>query len=342
MSETVVKICCMCKKDVSGAKHGKDKRGRYYCTSCFETAKKRAAAAAAQPVAESVQMAATRATTAAPVRPSAPAPAPAPETMPEFCPGCGAKVFANRKRCIKCGGDVLEMQRKAAARPKDADRPATEEVVATWIARGAKVGLAVLVVGVVLFLLYGMKLMFLPGGLWDNYPTTREAAVREFLGYIADGSDKSYDKAFMLISFRERSTNRPNEDGLYKTVFTRMRDDFNRKYGSDWLSKIKLENLGAVDSYPDDEVDFKLTLGPDSYIIATQVQIDTTTATANMTLPKRKKPVYDENGKRRFGILDVSDYKVREKRHMVEIVGSGQPERFDDAPRPENVVPLDE
>jgi hypothetical protein len=325
MSETIAKVCCMCQKDVSAAKHGKDKRGRYYCEPCFDAAKKRAAATA-HPATETVQPKAAgvaAATTAAPV----------PETIPDFCPGCGAKVFANRKRCMKCGGDVLEMQRKAASRPKEDDRPAKEEVIATWFGRISRIGLAILVVGIVLFVLYGVKLMFMPGGLWDNYPTTREAAVREFLQHVATGTDASYEKAFMLISFRERTTGHSGEDQRYKAVFTQMHNDFAQKYGKDWLSKIKLENLGPNDNYADDEVDYKLTLGNDSYIIATQVQIDLTTATANMTLPRLKKPVFNENGKLHFGIIDVTGYKAHDKRRMVEIVGPGQPDRMDDAPR---------
>jgi hypothetical protein len=249
--------------------------------------------------------------------------------MPEFCPGCGAKVFANRKRCMKCGADIMQLVQKAAASPKDADRPKTEDVIATWVGRTARVGLVVAIVGVVLFILYGYKLMFMPGGLWDNYPTTREAAVREFLGDIAAGTDKSYDSAFMLISFRERSTGRSGEDQQYKNTFTRMHDDFAKKYGNDWLTRIKLDNLGSNDKYADDEVDYKLTLGKDSYIIATQAQMDTTKATANMTLPRKKKPVYNEDGKHRFGIIDVSNYLVHEQRHMIEIAGNGQPETFD-------------
>jgi hypothetical protein len=336
MSETVAKACCVCKKDVSATKHGKDKRGRYYCLPCFEEAKKRAAATPHRDAGHvSTNGAPARAPAAAVAAPAVAAKE-APVTMPEFCPGCGAKVFAGRKRCMKCGGDVLEMQKKAAARPKGDDKPATEEVVATWLGRVMRVGLVVLVIGVVLFALYGLKLMFMPGGLWDNYPTTREAAVREFFGHIADGSDKSYDKAFMLISFRERTTGRSGEDDLYKNVFRRMRDDFTKKYGSDWLSKMQLEKIGSNDNYADDEVDFKLKLGKDAYIVATQVQLDTTKATANMTLPRVKKPVYNEDGNRRFGILDVEGYKVREKRHMEEMVGSGQPETLEPSPRPED------
>jgi hypothetical protein len=48
-----------------------------------------------------------------------------------------------------------------------------------------------------------------------------------------------------------------------------------------------------------------------------------------MTLPRKKKPVYNENGENHFGILDVSQYKVHPTRHMVDIVGPGQPEDFD-------------
>jgi hypothetical protein len=142
--------------------------------------------------------------------------------------------------------------------------------------------------------------------VYDHYPKTREGAVREFLKDIADGTDASYAKAYDLISWRERTLGDSGEASRFATVFKHMHDDFGQKYGTDWLSKIKLENKGPNDSYQDDDVDFKMALGDDSYTVATQVQIDETTAVSNMVMPRKKKPEYIEDGKRHFGILDVA------------------------------------
>jgi hypothetical protein len=252
-----------------------------------------------------------------------------PAKLPEFCPNCGAKVFANRKLCMKCNRDVTQMEKVIALKAEEAAGPSKEVVFAEWVGRVARVLMWTAAVAVVVFILWGVKVMFMPGGLWDNYPKTREAAVREFLGYIAEGSEKSYGKAFMLISFRERSTGQGDEETKYRAVFGKMHDEFAGKYGKDWLSKMRLENAGSADLYPDDEVDFRLKVGTDCYTIATQVQIDTTRAAANMTLPRIKKPVYAEDGKNRFGILDVAEYKVHQTRHMAEMVGGSQPEKLE-------------
>jgi hypothetical protein len=335
MSTAAVKVCLVCGKDVANAKRVKDAQGNYYCEACQAAAAAKRQGAP-KPVAvvmgDAKKQPATVAAKGGDGAGEGGGESRGPAKLPEFCPNCGAKVFANRKLCIKCNRDVTKMEKVIALKKEEAAPPSKEEVFATWVGRVARVVMWTVIVGVVVFILWGIKLQFMPPGLWDEFPKTREAAVREFLGYIAEGGEKNYGKAFMLISFRERSTGLPDEEKKFDMVFAQMHDDFAKKYGADWLSKMKLENAGSNDMYTDDEVDYKLTLGGDTYTIATQAQMDITTATAHMTLPRAKKPVFNEDGKNRFGILDIAEYKVHAKRHMVDIAGSGQPETLDVPP----------
>ncbi len=331
MSGATGKICCVCHKDVSTAKRVKDAKGHYYCAACHAATLQRqpAAVAAGGSASENDDLVPL----AAPVK-AAPRPMPQPVAVskpkiPEFCPNCGAKVLANRKFCFKCNRDVTQMDKLIALRAQEAKGPSGEQKFAIVFGHVMRVVMWAVIAGVVVILILGMKMMFLPGGLWDNYPKTREAAVREFLQHIAAGTDKSYEKAFMLISFRERSTGKSSEDVVFKSVFKQIHDEFNQKYGNDWIGKIKLENLGSNDKYADDEVDFRLTLGNDTYLVASQVQLDITRATANMTLPRTKKPVYKEDGENHFGILDIAEYPVHPKRHMLDVAGPGQPETLE-------------
>jgi hypothetical protein len=367
MDAVATKVCCVCKKDVSSAKRVKDAAGHYYCATCYEALAKRAGAAKGPPQSASlpadegsVDVAAlppphaaapqkptappaddgsfdlaepdpVRAPKAAP-RPAAAAPGAAPTAakLPEVCPNCGARVFANRRLCIKCNRDVTQLGNIAELRAKrEADNNEGAVKVAVWVGRIARVGIG-LVVLVGLFLVgYVIYLQFAPISVYDHYPKTREAAARDFLKAVSDGTDKSYEKAYLLVSFRERGFD-SSETGKYTAVFKRMHAEFAQKYGADWLSKVKLENTGVNTSYQDDEVDFKLTLGADTYTVATQVQIDETTAVSNMVMPRKSKPVYNENDKNRFGILDVSGYTFGQQRRMAERYGNSQPSSPED------------
>lgn len=343
MTAPAAKTCCMCHKDVSNAKRVKDPHGHYYCATCHEAALRkrqgaagvakaaaaspavkvpvgRTAVAAAPPSDDDLPMV-PLATTPVPDADEEEAPKKAPAKIPEYCPNCDAKTLAGRRFCIKCNRDLTQMDKVVALKKEEAAGPSREEKVASAVGFVLKICLWVFCIAVLAFILWGIYLQVKPIDTFEDYPTTRERVVRDFLKHINEGSEKSLDKAFLLVSFRERTTNSNSEDVRWKQQFRKMREDFTAKYGADWHSKYQLENAGSNDDYADDEVDFKLKLGEDTYKIATQVQIAVDVASVNMIRPSKVKPEYPENGKNHFGILDVSEYKVRPKRTMDERLG---------------------
>ncbi len=343
MSSTAIKkICRLCNKDVSSTKRIKDAQGHYYCEPCHHAAVQRGPAPTAAPApaprpADDGEYDLLPSTESAPKRPAptvkppvatAPAarpaatPAPASSKMPDFCPNCDAPVIKNRKLCLRCHRDVTQMD-KLLAMKAEAEKTSTSEVAANWIGRIVKGALILLVLGIVVFLGIGAWLMFHPAGAFDDYPTTREAAIRQFLEDVALGTDKGYNDAFLLISFRERQTNNTHEDLLYKMVYTHMHDDFQKKYGADWPSKAKIESADPGNT--EEVVPYLVTINGDSYHVSTQVQISVEQAIANMTV-RREVPHYPENGKRHFGVLEVEEYTVHPRSTMLEHAGPGKPE----------------
>ena len=359
MTAPASKICVVCHKDVSNAKRVKDPQGHYFCAECHEKALQRnpgvaktAAAAGGAPKPPGVKPLAGAVAVppkpeaddddllplvpvaTKPVPPAAKGDAPAskgPPKIPEFCPACGTKTLPGRRLCFKCNRDVTQLDKLVALRAQENAGPTKEERFANVAGVVMKIGLIVFVVGVVAFILWGIWLRVAPIDTFDGYPTTREKVVRDFLQNINEGTDSSYDKAFKLISFRERVSNLGNDELKYKIQLKQMREDFIKKYGDDWHSKYQLELVGPDDNYADDEVDYSLKLGEDKYRVATQVQIAVDAAMVNMLRASKLKPVYPENGKNHFGIMEFQGYSPYDKRIMVErsgVKGRLRPEDF--------------
>jgi hypothetical protein len=200
---------------------------------------------------------------------------------------------------------------------------AKSEAIANWVGRGVRVAIGLAVVAFLIFSAFGLYQMFFASrDPFDLYPKTREAAVREFLGHVAKGTDKDYNNALNLISFRVRhGTHNENEDTFYKVSFAKLHDEFQKKYGSDWLSKLKVTNAGGDESPNDEEVTLLAAIGEDRYPISVQVQIPAEKAL--MDRLARKNESYPEDGKRHFGISMVWDYpphpRPKEERPRLEI-----------------------
>ena len=203
MSNGPVKVCVSCKKDVANAKRVKDPQGRYYCASCHEALTKKKAEATA-PVAagggdeydfsEPMPTPKPKPVVKAPLgegeaKKAAP--------LPAVCPNCGARVLPNRRLCIKCNRDVTKMDKVIAMKAEEAAGPSKEEKIATVVAFLMKIGLVVGCVAVVAFVLYGMYLRVKPVDTFEDFPTSREQVVRDFLKHVDEGSDKSLEKAYL-------------------------------------------------------------------------------------------------------------------------------------------------
>lgn len=102
-----------------------------------------------------------------------------------------------------------------------------------------------------------------------------------------------------------------------------MHDEMQSKYGSDWVSKAKIENADPGSTV--EVVPYNFTINNDTYHITTQVQLSVEQAVANLTI-RREVLHYPEDGKRHFGILEVDEYPVHLKSTMQERVGPGKPE----------------
>jgi len=349
MTAPASKTCIVCHKDVSNAKRVKDPQGHYYCAECHEKALqthrvpaqtaagaaaktpmvKAAVAAPLRPPADDDDLLPMVPVTTRPAPPAAGQPAPkGPPKIPEFCPACGTKTLPGRRLCFKCNRDVTQMDKLVAMRAEAAKGPGKDEKFAAAFGVVMKIVLSLIGIGLVGLVLYVIYAQFVPGGLWDHYPTNREQLVRDYFKYISEGTDASFDKAFLLVSFREASTGKPGEDDRYKMMYRKLRTEFSEKYGSDWYSKIKVEYIGPNEAYADDEEDYNLIINNDKYKVATQVQMDVTRATALMTLPRHGRTDFKEDGKNHFGIIDIEGYKVNARRTMVERVGPGMPEKL--------------
>jgi hypothetical protein len=355
MTAPASKICVICRKDVSNAPRVKDPAGHYFCPECHQKALQKHAAGGKAAVAAGGGPSKGAAAVAAPPKPAAddddllplvpvtskpatPKPAAAaeapkgPPKIPEFCPNCGTKTLAGRRLCFKCNRDVTQMDKLVAMRAQQNAPPGKEEKIASVMGVIMKIGLILFCTAVVVFIGIGVWWqMKPPESAFEDYPTTREKVVRDFLSYVNQGTDSSYKKAFLLVSFRERTSTLGNDELKYVTELKKMHDDFVQKYGADWHSKYQLELAGPDDNYADDEVDYTLKLGADSYRVATQVQMSVDIAGANMMRPMKVKPTYpEEGGKNHYGILDVQGYTPYDKRVMVDRIGVKR------RPRPED------
>jgi hypothetical protein len=279
------KLCRLCHKDVSNAKRVKDAKGQYYCQECHDNAVRKPA----QPVPAEVDL--------------APEPAPV-KKLPEFCPNCGAKVFPNRKLCIKCNRDVTKMDKLIAIQKEAAKGPSSEEKVATIVGKTVKFALILFVIGFVIFCVWGIKLMFTPADPWEQYPTSRTAAVQKWLGYIAEGTPKAYDNAFLMISYRARTVSNANEETFYKFSHMKIHDEFLKKYGNGWLSKVEFEKGEFQGNEAEESIAFKI--GDDVYHVETQVQIAIDQVVMNVA--SRQQPSYADNAKNHFGIIECFEY----------------------------------
>ena len=206
--------------------------------------------------------------------------------------------------------------------------PSVEERVANLIGRGMKIGLILLVLGVVACGSWGVYLTFFTHhGPFDEFPTSREQVVRDFLTRISEGTDKSYEKAFFLVSFRYRQSNDINEIYNFKALFARIHKDFNKQFGPDWIHTLQISHDQAHNSFSsDDETETEFTLGdkdPHTYTIYTQVQIAIFDA---ITGGGRNRPARDENGKNHFGILEIEEYPVNWRYHKLHPVEPSIPE----------------
>jgi hypothetical protein len=334
-------ICCRCNKDVSNEKRVKDARGNIYCEPCYKAALQKqqagqqqqtpaaprppaAPAAAARPAQNPAPRPPAAPTVRKPAAAETPAAAPsAPKPLPDFCPACGAPTLPGRRICIKCNRDMTKLDKLLAMRAANA-KASTEAKVGVAVGIFLKVAVIVIVLGAFAFIGWGIYASVNPGGPFDDYPVKRADAVHDILADIQTGTDKSYKKAFELVSFRERATNNPNEDQLYKMVYKKMHDEFAQKYGNDWLSTVKIEN--AEPDSTEEVVPFTVTMpNGDVYHVDTEAQISVTQAVANLTV-RRDKPEYHENGKRHFGILEIEEYTVHPHTNMQDMAGPGKPE----------------
>ena len=152
-------------------------------------------------------------------------------------------------------------------------------------------------------------------GLWSEalfhaaaptYAASRQAAIQEFLGYVSKGTEKDYEKAFNIVSFRVRITNNPNEYNFYRTAYEKMHNELAEKHGKDWLAKATIKYEDLADFNEDEEVEYVVHIDDVAYHISTQVQISPEEAISNLTTKFRKK--YPEDGKYHFGIMEVAEY----------------------------------
>jgi hypothetical protein len=90
-----------------------------------------------------------------------------------------------------------------------------------------------------------------------------------------------------------------------------MHDDFEKKYGSNWLSKVKLHNQGGQEGSQDEDVYYAVDIDKDRYTIGVQVQIGVEASLVNRL--SRNRELYPDNGKHHFGISGVVQYPPHPK-----------------------------
>jgi hypothetical protein len=343
MTAGIGKICLLCGKDVSGIKRIKDPQGNYYCEPCHTAALKGTPAApvAAAPMStgDDGELALkddppARAKPAVPAsdelelkdepvrpakRPAAAVKAPAAEAapkaagplqLPDRCPNCGVKVVIKSVYCVGCKRDMTKMDKLAEivadAAKLEQSQKSGKIVAKTLGAIGAVVVLAILA----LFLYVEIRPYFGSGDPWEEYPTTREPLLRNFLGHINAGTEKDIDAAYNLISQRETGIQR-NTEVMFKNNLRAWRDELNKAHGANWLAKAQIK-IPPADKYLGDEVLAEVTIDKMVYHIGLQVQMSQTEAMSERRIPMKKKTPHMENGKWRWGIGQICEHELGE------------------------------
>lgn len=230
-----------------------------------------------------------------------------PSEMPKTCPACGAPVIKGRRLCIKCNRDVtipLPESMRGDASPEISDK------VAGVVGKSFKIVGYLAVVLFAAMLGYVLYSMFLADSeAYQPYPKTRAQAIHQYLEAIAANTEKSQNRAFEMVSYRARTTNNPNERVFYKKMFTKMNEDLTKKYGKEWIKTVELDPKSHQDLFAIDDCEVHtLKIGKDEYTIMTQAQISPEEMIGN--LPAKQKAEYPENGKYRFGVLQMAEYPV--------------------------------
>lgn len=187
----------------------------------------------------------------------------------------------------------------------------TEEKLGSAIGKIIKVSFILFLVAACGFMGYGAWMMFHPGKPFDDYPTTRADAVKQILADIQEGSDKSYEAAFKLITLHVRTTANAHQDLVYKMVYQRMHDDFLKLYGPNWLAKAKIEKENPENN--EEIVPYSVTIGDDVYHVLTQAQIAGGQVAKFEDTMLHGEQEFPENGQRHFGIYEIFEYTVRQK-----------------------------
>lgn len=232
-----------------------------------------------------------------------------PGALPSHCPACGTPVISGRRLCIKCNRDVTMPLASSMTR---ADKPEVSDKVASMVGQSLKYAGMLAILAVIAVGAYALYITFIADGeSYQPYPKTRAAAIHQFLEAVAAGTDKSYAKAFEMISYRARASDDPQQRNHYKRLLTKMNEDLTKKYGKDWLTTVELDPRSHQDITTSDDCELhtvRIGKDKDEYTISTQVQISMEEVIGN--IPGRSKAEYPENGKNRYGVLSVAEYPV--------------------------------
>ena len=246
MDSTQSKICCICGKDVAKSPRVKDGHGRYYCQECQRMAAQSKQACATQPVGvQAVAASGMAKISAEAIEESQPEPALSSRKLPGVCPNCGMRIFASRRTCLRCQMDLTSSDKVLAIR-KRVEEGSRESWAGAVVAKTIKIALVLAAIAVLVLFGWGFKMMLAPPRPFDEYPTSRAAAIAAFMNDVAKGTDNDFEKAFRLIDFQTRSIANMDQYSFYKNAFAKMHDDFARKYGDDWPSLAKIQGDGGM------------------------------------------------------------------------------------------------
>lgn len=236
---------------------------------------------------------------AAPSKPAAPAPASAPQPLPDVCPACQTPVLKKDARlCVRCGRDLTQLAGLQKLRAATAAGPSREEKVGSLIGKTLKVILWAGLAAALLLGVYVVYTMFVIDK-YSNYPTARAKLLRDFFGFVAQGTNQAYVKAWGLVSLEHKALDRQT---LYTARMRALHQDFAKRYGENWIAKLQIDPM-------EPEVDVHNTsvirIDGDAYHVQVTAQVSMDRVLMNASNRKTMR----EDGKICFGISEVEFYE---------------------------------
>lgn len=227
------------------------------------------------------------------------------------CPACDARLTPGLTICAKCRMPVAKMADLWAARRKAESLgrgkvKVSEAREIDWRSLAKAGGIAAGVLVVMLGMYFGVKYM---GGAYDKpwlrYPTDPEQLVKEFMGYIETDKDKSFDKAYGLMSMSVRHDQESGERGRYRQLYHEVYKYLTEEFGPGWGATM---SLVAEPGGGGGTLFYRVEVGAETLHVAVEPQ------------GPEKGPAPSPA---RYGVMQIAEFPIEEAAEAQQMAGIG-------------------